>query len=131
MARFSPRSAAKRKREAEKRAKRQAKQERRARRAEERAQARQAAQSRDGDGRTMRKAIEYKGHVIEPRTQLSDEPHGWTLDVRIRPVDGQSRARRCRAPNIYASEEVAIARCLAFGRRIVDGELKPRAGSVR
>jgi hypothetical protein len=45
MARRGPLSAAKRKREADKREKRQAKQEKRARRAEEKAQARQVAQS--------------------------------------------------------------------------------------
>ena len=50
MARRGPLSAAKRKREADKRAKRQAKLERRARRAEERAQAREAAQSVTTEG---------------------------------------------------------------------------------
>lgn len=47
MARRGPLSAAKRKRELEKREKRQAKQERRAQRAAERAQARAAAQSEE------------------------------------------------------------------------------------
>ena len=70
--------------------------------------------------------IEYNGHVIEPRTRLSDDPRGWTLDVRITPIGGDARARRCHAPNIYASEELAVARCLEFGRQIVDGKLKPR-----
>lgn len=126
MARRSPQSAAKRKREADKRAKRQEKLERRARRAAERVRARDATGSRDSEGNTMTAPIEYNGHVIEPMTQLNEEPRGWTLEVRIRPVDGDARARRCRAPNLYASEDVAVERCLEFGRQIVDGKLKPR-----
>jgi len=78
----------------------------------------------------MSNRIQYNGYVIEPRTRLSDEPRGWTLDVRIRPV-GHARGRRCHAPNLYPSEEVAAAHCLEFGRQIVDGKLKPRGDPAK
>lgn len=79
----------------------------------------------------MTERIEYNGYVIEPRTRLSDVPHGWTLEVRISPVDGDAASRRCRAPNIYPSQEVAVARCLEFGRQIVDGKLTPRTDRAK
>jgi hypothetical protein len=71
--------------------------------------------------------IEYNGYVIESNTRRKREPAGWTLEVRITPAGRVTGARRCRAPNTYPTEEVAVARCLEFGRRIVDGKLKPRA----
>jgi hypothetical protein len=74
----------------------------------------------------MSKRIEYNGYVIEPTTKLKDEPHGWTLEVRISPTDHPTKGRRCRAPNTYPSEKMAIASCLEFGRQIVDGKLQPR-----
>lgn len=74
----------------------------------------------------MTSKIEYNGYVIEPTTRLRTKPHGWTLEVRITPTGRRTGIRRCRAPNTYASEEVAVAHCLEFGRRIVDGKLQPR-----
>jgi hypothetical protein len=73
----------------------------------------------------MSNHIEYNGHVIEPTTQLKDNSNGWTLEVRITAA-GHQTGRRCRAPNTYASQDVAVAHCLEFGRRIVDGKLKPK-----
>jgi hypothetical protein len=70
--------------------------------------------------------VEYNGYVIEPRTRRREKPFGWTLEVRITPAGRRTGVRRCRAPNLYDNEELAIARCLEFGRRIVDGRLQPR-----
>jgi hypothetical protein len=75
----------------------------------------------------MTKRIEYNGHTIESTTQLRGKPHGWTLEVRITPSGPAATARRCRAPNLYASKDIAVARSLEFGRRIVDGKLRPRS----
>ncbi|UCF40485.1 MAG: hypothetical protein JSW43_12265 [Gemmatimonadota bacterium] len=72
----------------------------------------------------MTNRIEYNGYVIEPTTRLNDDPHGWTLEVRLTPTGSDGDARRCRAPNTYPTKEVAVARCLAFGRRVVDGKAK-------
>lgn len=74
----------------------------------------------------MANSIEYHGYVIESATRLRRKPPGWTLEVHITPAGRRTGARRCRAPNTYASQEVAVARCLEFGRRIVDGKLQPR-----
>jgi hypothetical protein len=79
----------------------------------------------------MSKRIEYNGYVIEPTTRLRSAPDGWTLEVRIIPAGRRTGMRRCRAPNTYATEELAVARCLAFGRQIVDGKLKPRSDTAR
>lgn len=79
----------------------------------------------------MTRSIEYKGHVIESTTRLEDEARGWTLEVRITPTDRSSRVRRCRAPNTYASERVAVAHCLEFGRRILDGKAQRKVDRTR
>jgi hypothetical protein len=74
----------------------------------------------------MNERIEYNGYVIEPTTRLKDDPYGWTLEVRITPADGSTVARRCRAPNTYPTQELAVERCLQFGRRVVDGKAVPK-----
>lgn len=79
----------------------------------------------------MSNGIEYNGYVIEPTTRLKDEPHGWTLEVRITPADDRTGVRRCRAPNTYPTEEMAVARCLQFGRRIVDGKAQRKVDPTK
>ena len=74
----------------------------------------------------MTASVEYHGHILTPAPQFSQSPEGWTLEVRIRPVGRALGRRRCRGRQIYATEAQANARALAFGRKIVDGELKPR-----
>ncbi len=77
----------------------------------------------------MSNSIEYNGYTIEPTTRLLNDPHGWTLEVRITPTDSSTAPRRCRAPNTYATKELAVERCLRFGRRIVDGKAVRKADS--
>lgn len=79
----------------------------------------------------MSNRIEYNGHVIESTTRLKGQSDGWTLEVRITPVGRRTGARRCRAPNTYPTQAVAVARSLEFGRRIVDGRLQPRADRTK
>jgi hypothetical protein len=74
----------------------------------------------------MSDSIEYNGYVIEPTTRLKRKPQGWTLVVRITPKGRRSGVRNCRAPNMYASQEIATERCFEFGRRIVDGKMLPK-----
>ena len=74
----------------------------------------------------MSNSIEYNGYLIEPTTRNTGKDDSWTLEVRITPAGRRTGVRRCRAPNTYATEEVAVARCLEFGRRIVDGKLQPK-----
>lgn len=78
-------------------------------------------------GERLPHRIEYNGYVIEPTTKLREKPAGWSLEVRITPAGRRTGVRRCRAGNVYASEELAVARCLEFGRRIVDGRMQPRS----
>jgi hypothetical protein len=79
----------------------------------------------------MSHSLEYNGYLIEPTTRLKNKPFGWTLQVRITPAGRRTGIRRCRAPNLYASEELAIAHCFEFGRQIVDGRLKPRGETAK
>ncbi len=74
----------------------------------------------------MESSIEYNGYVITPATRLRGTPPTWTLEVHITPAGRRLGTRRCRAGNTYATEEVAVERCLEFGRRIVDGKIQPR-----
>jgi hypothetical protein len=78
----------------------------------------------------MSNSIVYNGYVIQPATRLRHKPEGWTLEVRITPAGRRTGTRRCRAPNTYANEELAVSHCLEFGRRIVDGRLQPRRTSA-
>lgn len=74
----------------------------------------------------MTSSIEYKGYLIEPTTRHKGTQEGWTLEVRITPAGRRTGVRRCRAPNRYPRKDIAVARCLDFGRQIVDGKLQPR-----
>lgn len=74
----------------------------------------------------MSDPIEYRGYVIEPTTRRKGTKQTWTLEVRITPAGRRTGIRRCRAPNTYASETLAVKHCLEFGRQIVDGRLHPR-----
>jgi hypothetical protein len=79
----------------------------------------------------MSDRIEYNGHVIEPTTRPTDDPHGWTTQVRITPLDRGTGVRHCRSRRVSPSQEAAVARCLEFGRRIVDGRLQPKRRRTR
>lgn len=71
----------------------------------------------------MTDSIEYRGYVLEAATRQREKPAGWTLEVHITPVGRRTGLRRCRASNTYRSQEVAVERCLEFGRQIVDGKV--------
>ncbi len=79
----------------------------------------------------MKSSIEYNGYVIEPTTRLKGASDCWTLEVRITPAGRRTGVRRCRAPNTYSSEEIAVVRCLEFGRRIVDGKARRKVGPIK
>jgi hypothetical protein len=74
----------------------------------------------------MSRTIEYHGYIIEPITRRKGTAPKWTLAVRIAPAGRRTGGRRCRAPNTYATEELAVKNCFEFGRQIVDGKLHPR-----
>ncbi len=74
----------------------------------------------------MTRSIEYNGYVIEPTTRPKGTPAAWTLEVRIAPAGRRTGIRRCRGPNTYRTEEIAVRNCLEFGRQVVDGKLHPR-----
>jgi hypothetical protein len=74
----------------------------------------------------MAASVEYNGHLLTPATRYRRKPEGWTLEVHIKPLGRVAGGRRCRAPNVYATQERATERCLVFGQRIVDGKMHPR-----
>ena len=74
----------------------------------------------------MSHSVEYRGYLIEPTTRFKGKPAGWTLEVRLTPKGRRTGVRKCRAPNLFATEELAISRCVQFGRMILDGKLRPR-----
>jgi hypothetical protein len=74
----------------------------------------------------MSASVEYKGHILTSATRHRRKPDGWTLQVHVQPVGRSLGLRKCRAPNLYATEEEATERCLRFGRLIVDGKVQPR-----
>jgi hypothetical protein len=79
----------------------------------------------------MSRKDEYNGYLIEPTTRLKPKSRAWTLEVRLTPKGRRTGVRRCRAPNTFATEELAISRCLQFGRMILDGKLQPRGEAAK
>lgn len=74
----------------------------------------------------MAASVEYKGHILTPASRYRQDPEGWTLEVKIKPVGRMVGGRRCRAPNLFETEKQATRRAISFGRRIVDGKIHPR-----
>jgi hypothetical protein len=63
----------------------------------------------------------YKGFAITARTFQIRGSGRWTLDLLIA-RGGTLRA--FGAPVTYASEAAAIAGCCAYGRRVIDGQIR-------
>ena len=55
----------------------------------------------------MGASIEYNGHILTPATRHKRKPEGWTLQVHVQPVGRLGGLRKCRAPNLYATEAQA------------------------
>ena len=69
-------------------------------------------------------SILYKGYEIRAASHLLDAPRRWSVDVGIIRDDGRTvREQHYNAANTFLSEEEAVAHCLEFGRRIIDGEV--------
>lgn len=63
----------------------------------------------------------YKGYAITPRTFQIRGTGRWTLDLLI---SRHQRSRAFSGSDTYATEQAAIAGCSAFGRRIIDGQVR-------
>jgi hypothetical protein len=70
-------------------------------------------------------SIQYKEYIIEAiPLQLRDSGE-WTTDIRIRRFRlDKLHYRAFSAGNTFKTEEEAIQRCIDFGKRIIDGEIK-------
>jgi hypothetical protein len=79
----------------------------------------------------MSNRIEYNGYVIESTSRFKGAADGWTLEVRITPRGRRTGVRRCRAPNLFETEELAVTRSLAFGQKVVDGKARRRTDTTR
>ncbi len=74
--------------------------------------------------------VPYKGYEIRATPLQLPESGEWTLDIEIVRHTGDAvKLRSFRARNIFPTQEEAIARCFAFGRRIIDGKVKGRTVS--
>jgi len=74
----------------------------------------------------MAASVEYRGYILTPATRHRRKPDGWTLQVHLQPIGRVGGLRKCRAPNVYATEAQATKLCISFGRLIVDGKILPR-----
>ncbi len=80
--------------------------------------------------------LQYKGYEIRATPLQLPESRKWTLDIEIvrRPQRSKHRRktgdavnlRSFSAQNKFSTQEEAIARCFAFGKRIIDGKVKGR-----
>ncbi len=69
--------------------------------------------------------LQYKGYEIRATPLQLPESREWTLDIEIvrHPGNGVN-PRPFSARNRFRTKEEAIARCFAFGKRIIDGKVK-------
>ncbi len=71
--------------------------------------------------------LQYKGYEIRATPLQVPESRAWTLDIEIVRHTGDAvNLRPFRARNKFRTQEEAIARCFAFGKRIIDGEVQGR-----
>jgi hypothetical protein len=64
--------------------------------------------------------VRYQGFEIYPRTQQRVDTGHWITRTDILRTN---TIRRYGASNTFATRDEAIARCIDFGRRIIDGEI--------
>lgn len=73
----------------------------------------------------MQQEVEYKGFTIQARPQeLRDG--GWNTVVYLRRLD---TIKPFYASNVWKSEKEAVAGCLEYGRRIIDGGVPEFSGA--
>jgi hypothetical protein len=65
--------------------------------------------------------VSYKGFAITARTFQIRGSGRWTLDLLI---GRHGEVRFFSSPRTYPTEELAIAGCCEFGRRIIDGRVQ-------
>ncbi len=69
--------------------------------------------------------LQYKGYEIRATPLQLPESREWTLDIEIVRHPGDAvNLRPFSARNKFRTQEEAIARCFAFGKRIIDGKVK-------
>ncbi len=78
--------------------------------------------------------LQYKRYEIRATPLQLPESGEWTLDIEIVTRSQRSKRRRKTgdavsprpfgARNKFPTQEEAIARCFAFGKRIIDGKVK-------
>jgi hypothetical protein len=69
--------------------------------------------------------LAYKGYEIRATPLQAPESREWTLDIEIVRYPGDAaNLRPFSARNKFRTQEEAIARCFAFGKRIIDGKVK-------
>ncbi len=74
--------------------------------------------------------LQYKGYEIRAIPLQLPESREWTLDIEIVRHTGDAvNLRPFSARNKFPTQEEAIARCFAFGKRIIDGKVKGRTVS--
>ncbi len=62
--------------------------------------------------------VSYKGFHIRARSYQLHDTRQWTVDLEI---ERKGRVRSFSLGERYATEGEAVARCVEFGRRIIDG----------
>ena len=71
--------------------------------------------------------LQYKRYEIRATPLQLPESREWTLDIEIVRHTGDAvNLRSFTARNKFRTQEEAIARCFAFGKRIIDGEVQGR-----
>ena len=69
--------------------------------------------------------LQYKGYEIRATPLQLRESREWTLDIEIVRHTGDAvNLRSFSRRNKFRTQEEAIARCFAFGKRIIDGKVK-------
>ncbi len=69
--------------------------------------------------------LAYKGYEIRATPLQAPESREWTLEIEIVRHTGDAVSLKpFSARNKFQTQEEAITRCFAFGKRIIDGKVK-------
>ncbi len=72
----------------------------------------------------MMKGVIYKGYTIQPAPRHLVDTGQWELNVFISwTTEDEEDSRHFVSTGRYATEDEATAQCIAYGQRIVDGQI--------
>jgi hypothetical protein len=72
--------------------------------------------------------MEYGGYEIVAQPHQLAHDGTWSLNIKIREhLKSGIKSRHYSTNNKFATQEEALERCFLYGKKIIDGDIKPDA----